>query len=134
MCGQERGPDTPEYTGKKEKGAIHMKITEIAGKCIKESGASITCIDEYGKTAGVVRGIRWYQDLPMRDEVEWRSRWKKAGFTPEYGDLKRFALVDGEWHVIIPSGSSHLEEIKARYEGKIAVVACKIMRAHDGQW
>lgn len=111
-----------------------MKITEIAGKDIKESKNSITVVDECGKTKGVVRNIQWYQNLPLRDELEWRLKWRQAGFTPENGDLKYFALVDGEWHVIISSRSSHLEEIRARYEGKINIVACSILRTHNGQW
>lgn len=111
-----------------------MKITEIAGKDIKESKNSITVVDEYGKTKGVVRGVQWYRNLPLRDEMEWRSKWRKAGFIPESGDLKYFALAEGEWHVIIPSRSSYLEEIQARYEGTFNIIACSILRTHNGQW
>lgn len=111
-----------------------MKITEIAGKDIKESKNSITVVDEYGKTKGVVRGVQWYQNLSLRDEMEWGSKWKRSGFTPERRDLKYFALADGEWHVIVSNHNSRLEEIQARYEGKINVVACAILRTHNGQW
>lgn len=111
-----------------------MKIKEIAGACIKESKNSITCIDECGKTKGIVRNVQWYQSLPLRDEMEWRSKWRKAGLMPESRDLKYFALADDEWHVIIPKRSSHLEEIKARYEGKFNILACDIVRTHNGQW
>ena len=111
-----------------------MKITELAGACIRESKNSITAVDDYGKTKGVVRGIQWYQDLSMRDEIDWRSKWRKAGRLPESGDLKYFALAEGEWHVIIPSRSSHLEEVQARYEGRFDIIACDIMRTHNGQW
>lgn len=111
-----------------------MKITEIAGKYIKESKNSITVVDEYGKTKGVVRNVQWHQNLSLRDEMEWESKWKRSGFTPERRDLKYFALADGEWHVIISSRSSHLEEIKARYENKFKIIVCNVLRTHDNQW
>lgn len=111
-----------------------MKITEIAGKYTKESTNSITVVDECGKTKGVVRNVQWYRNLPLRDEMEWKSKWKQSGFTPERGDLRNFALVDGEWYVIVSNRNSRLEEIKARYEGKFNVIVCDVLRPHFGQW
>jgi len=111
-----------------------VKITEIAGKDIKESKNSITVVDEYGKTKGVVRNVQWYQNLSLRDEMEWKSKWKQSGFAPERVDLRNFVLADGEWYVVVSNRNSYLEEIKARYENKFKVIVCNVLRTHDNQW
>lgn len=114
-----------------------MKITEIAGKYIKESKNSITVVDEYGKTKGVVRNVRWYGGLSCRDKFEWHSKWRKDGCLPDMMDWARFFcwdVMDDEWYIIINRTNSHLEEIKARYENKFKIIVCNVLRTHDNQW
>ena len=57
-----------------------MDIIDLAGRTVRISKQSLTCInDETGKTAGVVRGCIQYVSAPMRDQAPLFGAVKASG-------------------------------------------------------
>lgn len=71
-----------------------MKMHDLEGRRIKISAGTITVKDEDGKTRGMVRGIRKYQDLPLARQFDFHSLIRRAGI---WGNSIDQSMID---HVI----------------------------------
>ena len=72
-----------------------MKIQELKGLRVKFSPRSITAKTPEGKTAGVVKGITFFQHLQPNRQVEYFSQIRKAGAW-ENGLISNVAVCDGK--------------------------------------
>ena len=72
-----------------------MKIEELKDKRVKFSPRSITVKNLDGKTAGVVKGVTFFQHLQPNRQVDFFSKIRKAGAW-ENGLIANVAVCDGK--------------------------------------
>lgn len=73
-----------------------MKIAEIANRKIKISPHSITVKNDDGKTCGVVRDVRPYDELRTAEQMEYHKKFCEFGIFNHSEFVKCFVLCDGE--------------------------------------
>lgn len=73
-----------------------MTITEIKDKRVKLSPRSITVKDEYDKTRGVVKAVRW-NELPPREHFNFRNIMTASGLWGSNSELlEQVYVVNGK--------------------------------------
>ena len=72
-----------------------MELNELNGKRVKLSPRSITVKDQNGKTAGVVRGVTFFEHLQPNRQVDFFGKIRKAGAW-ENGLISNVAVCDGK--------------------------------------
>lgn len=73
-----------------------MTITEIKDKRVKLSPKSITVKDEYDKTRGVVKAVRW-NELPPREQFNFRNIMNASGLWGSNSELlEQVYVVNGK--------------------------------------
>lgn len=78
---------------------LEMKMQDLEGKRVKISAGTITAKGESGKTCGMVRGIRKYQDMPKAKQFELFPIVRGSGI---WGNTNNPEMID---HVIFDGTS-----------------------------
>lgn len=73
-----------------------IKIAEISNRKIKISPHSITVKNDDGKTCGVVRDVRPYNELRTAEQMEYHKKFRDFGVFNHSELVKCFVLCDGE--------------------------------------
>lgn len=91
-----------------------MKLEEIAGRMVRISSHTITVLNDEGKTAGMVRGLRKYKDIPTRDQMELFKTMRESGLWGTHTDS---VFVEGKTLIYLYNMRS--DDFYSRYvEGK----------------
>lgn len=115
-----------------------MDIIDLAGRTVRISKQSLTCInDETGKTAGVVRNVKRFTDLPFREQIE-QMAWRKMPSK----ELQHLFVYDKVMYYIsntrgddwTESKARRIENMNAAIAAGIPVIECRVESGYTINW
>ena len=72
-----------------------MELKQIEGKRVRLSARTITVLNDAGKTAGLVRGLKRFLDLPPRESFGLHKQLSASGLWGN-SDAMKAVFVDGK--------------------------------------